>query len=155
MSSIATSRAPLSYREHLKKTAEFYDTEPPCSSWASRQYRRCLGHYYRLLIPPEASVLEVGCGGGELLALLPNRSLTGIDVSRRQIERARARVPGGRFFVAAGEEFSAAGEFDCIILSDVIGITADVQQLFSNLKRVSHRRTRLVINYHNLLWRPL
>jgi len=155
VSSIATSRAPLSYREHLKKTAEFYDTEPPCSSWASRQYRRCLGHYYRLLIPPEASVLEVGCGGGELLALLPNRSLTGIDVSRRQIERARARVPGGRFFVAAGEEFSAAGEFDCIILSDVIGITADVQQLFSNLKRVSHRRTRLVINYHNLLWRPL
>lgn len=155
MSGTATSRADVSYREHLSRTAEFYDTEPPRSSWASRQYRAFLARYFGLLIPPEASVLEVGCGSGELLALLPNRNVTGIDVSRCQIERARARVPHGRFFVAAGEDFAEPGEFDCIILSDVIGLAADVQQLFSNLKRVSHRRTRLVINYHNFLWRPL
>ena len=31
---------------------------------------------------------------------------------------------------------------------------ADVQPLFSNLRNVSHGRTRLVINYHNFLWRP-
>jgi len=141
--------------EHLKKTAEFYNAEPPRSTWASRQYRQILAHYYRLLIPPDASVLELGCAAGELLALLPNRNVTGIDVSEQQLERARKRVPHGRFFLAAGEEFDAAERFDYIILSDVIGIMADVQQLFSNLRRVTHRRTRLVMNYHNLLWRPL
>ena len=41
------------------------------------------------MIPADASVLEVGCGEGDLLAALPNRARTGVDYAARG-GRARA-----------------------------------------------------------------
>jgi cyclopropane fatty-acyl-phospholipid synthase-like methyltransferase len=43
----------------------------------------------------EARVLELGCGGGtrETSELAERFALTGVDLSRRQLERARERVP--------------------------------------------------------------
>ena len=142
-----------SHANQLRKIAQFYDANPSQSTWASRQYKRALAHHYRLLIPSGASVLEVGCAAGHLLALLPNQDVTGIDVSGRQIELARQNVPHGQFWVGAGETFEIDRKFDYIVLSDVIGIAADVQQLFSNVSKLCHDRTRLLINYHNQLWR--
>jgi SAM-dependent methyltransferase len=48
---------------------------------------------------PGARVLELGCGGGtrETHALAASFDLTGIDLSERQLERARKRVPAGEF----------------------------------------------------------
>ena len=51
------------------------------------------------LIPADASVLEVGCGGGDLLAALPNARRQGIDYLPETIARARARHPGIGFEV--------------------------------------------------------
>ena len=45
------------------------------------------------LIPADASVLEVGCGEGDLLAALPNARRAGLDYLPETIERARARHP--------------------------------------------------------------
>ena len=99
-------------------------------------------------------MLEVGCGGGELLALLPNADITGVDVSSRQVERARARVPRGKFHVQAGESLDLPGVYDVIILSETLNFAADVQVLLSRLQRFSTRSTRLIANFHNGLWRP-
>lgn len=120
----------------------------------SRFYRRNLARQYRYLIPEDASVLEVGCGSGDLLARLPNRDVSGVDISARQIERARSRVPHGSFHVAAGETLELNRTFDAIILSDTLNLAADVQSLLTALLTVSHPRTRLFINYQNHLWRP-
>ena len=51
------------------------------------------------LIPADASVLEAGCGEGDLLAALPNARRMGIDYLPETIERARARHPDIRFEV--------------------------------------------------------
>jgi ubiquinone/menaquinone biosynthesis C-methylase UbiE len=50
-------------------------------------------------LPAGARVLELGCGGGtQETALLAQRfQLTGLDLSARQLERARERVPGASF----------------------------------------------------------
>jgi SAM-dependent methyltransferase len=50
-------------------------------------------------LPDGARVLELGCGGGtsETKALADRFRLTGVDLSERQLERARARVPNGEF----------------------------------------------------------
>jgi SAM-dependent methyltransferase len=139
---------------HLAQAAAFYDAAEPVSNWAFRGHRQLLARYYRHFIPPTASVLEVGCGGGELLALLPNADITGVDISTRQVERARARLPHGKFSVQAGETLDLAGVYDVIILSETLNFAADVQALLSRLQQFSTAQTRLIANFHNGLWRP-
>lgn len=140
---------------HLKSVAAFYDGADLEANWAAQTYREMLAHYYSLLIPPWASVLEVGCGGGSLLARLQVRRRVGIDLSERQIQRARARVPDGCFHVQSGETLALNEQFDYIVVSDTINYAADVQKLFARLHRVSHAHTRLIVNFHNTVWRPV
>jgi len=142
-------------RQHLDKIQAFYDDAPGAMGWASRGYRRLLAHYYNLLIPAESSVLEIGCGSGELLHLLHATRRTGVDLSPQRIEAARARVPGVVFHVQAGEELEVGGKFDFIIISDTLNFAADVQALLSRLHPCSHPGTRLILNFQNSLWRPL
>lgn len=50
-------------------------------------------------LAPGARVLELGCGGGtrETQELAASFEVTGVDLSERQLERARSRAPGARF----------------------------------------------------------
>ena len=141
--------------QHLDRIRDFYDAAPTQPKWGGRGYRRQLAHYYNLLIPAEASVLEIGCGNGELLAQLRAGRKVGVDISARQIDAARVRVPDAEFHVQPGEALELPGTFDCIIISDTLNFAADVQRLFEQLQRVAHPDTRLFVNFHNSLWRPL
>lgn len=139
----------------LENVKKFYDSAGACTTWAGRQYRKMLAQYYQRLIPADASVLEVGCGDGELLAQLRNRDITGVDLSPVQIELAKKRMPNGHFEVQSGEYLSLDRTFDYIILSETINLASDVQRLFEQLKHVVHSRTRLIINFYHTAWRPL
>jgi SAM-dependent methyltransferase len=143
---------------HLDRIRDFYDNAATQATWFGRFYRALLAHYFRHIIPANASVLEVGCGSGELLAQLPNHDVTGVDISSRQIVAARKRLPHGRFVVSAAELMSRAGvldrTFDYIILSETVNFSADVQALLENLQLFASRETRLVANFYNTLWHP-
>ena len=54
------------------------------------------------LIPPGTDVLDLGCGAGVPMtqALAAGRNVTGVDISARQIELARAAVPDATFIHA-------------------------------------------------------
>ena len=142
---------------HIEKMRAFFDVQPEPTA-AARGYRRMLAHHFNLMIPEGASVLEIGCGGGELLELLRGVRKTGVDVSEVQIQRARARFAdqaGAEFHVQAGELLALEGHFDVIVISDTLNLAADVQGLLQRLHRVSGPDTRLLINFHSNLWRPL
>jgi SAM-dependent methyltransferase len=141
--------------EHLERVREWYDGQPQELGWASLGYRAMLAHYYSLLIPAGASVLEVGCGTGELLRGLGERRKVGIDLSERQIEAARRNCPDAVFHVQAAESLHLEERFDCIIISDTLNFSADVQRVLELLHTVSHPGTRLIINYPSALWRPV
>jgi SAM-dependent methyltransferase len=141
--------------EHLDAVRAHFDRHAPATTRASRSYRRLLAAYYNRLIPPGASVLEVGCGDGELLALIHAGSKAGVDLSQKQLELARARIPDGAFFAQAGELLELARTFDVIILSETLDLSADVQRLLEQLATVATPTTRLLINFHNNLWRPV
>ena len=53
-------------------------------------------------IPPGARMLELGCGAGIPMtaALADGRDVTGVDISARQVELARANVPNATFLQA-------------------------------------------------------
>lgn len=141
-------------QEHLAAVKSFYDQASVELQAPARAYRRLLAHYYNLIIPAGASILEVGCGSGELLALLKAGRKTGIDLSRRQIEAARQRLPEAEFHVQAGEELDLPDRYDVILISDTLNLAADVQGLLERLHRNSHAGTRLLVNFQNSLWRP-
>jgi SAM-dependent methyltransferase len=141
-------------REHLDRVREFYDAAPAESKPGARAYRRLLAHYYNLLVPADASVLEIGCGSGELLAQIRAAHKTGIDLSEHQIAAARRRVPDAEFFTQPGELLALGRAFDVIIVSDTLNLAADVQRLLERLQAVAHEDTRLIVNFQNTLWRP-
>ncbi len=140
---------------HLERIRAWYDGKPDRLNWASLGYREILAHYYNLLIPSEASVLEVGCGSGGLLGRLKARRRVGVDLSERQIAAAREGCPDCEFHVQSGEALDLAERFDCIVISDTLNFSADVQQLLERLHSVSHPATRLIVNYPSALWRPV
>lgn len=139
---------------HLERMRAFFDKAPE-PSYAAGVYRELLARCLRAMIPENASILEIGCGGGELLALLPSKKVAGVDLSPVQIERAKRRIPYGSFSVQAGEQLELEGTFDVIVVSDTLNYAADVQALLSRLQSVSGPDTRLIVNFQSNLWRPL
>jgi SAM-dependent methyltransferase len=140
--------------QHLEKVREHFDRRPKLTN-AAKSYRRILAHYYNLIIPSFASVLEVGCGSGELLRLIRADKKVGIDISADQIALAREQLPTAEFYVQAGETVHLPGKsFDYIVISETTNLAADVQQMFQKLRSVAHPDTRLIINAYSSLWRP-
>ncbi len=142
-------------QQHLDKIRAFYDAAPARLQWGARGYRALLARYYNLLIPAGASVIEIGCGSGELLARLHAARRVGVDLSPVQIAAARERVPRAEFHVQAGEQLELPERFDYIIVSDTLNLSADVQLLLERLQGIAHTDTRLILNFQNSLWRPL
>jgi 2-polyprenyl-3-methyl-5-hydroxy-6-metoxy-1,4-benzoquinol methylase len=147
----ATSTA----REYLGRVRDFYESSPARKSPLEKAYRKVLARHYRHIIPAGASVLEIGCGRGGLLELLPNPDVTGIDLCRSRIEEARIRVPHGRFHVMSGEELDLGRSFDFIIIPDTINEAADAQAMLEAALKCTRPDTRLVVNFYNTLWKPL
>ena len=122
---------------------------------AARFYQRLLQGWYGHFIPVGSRVLEVGCGSGDLLAALKPSVGVGLDRSRGALEEARRRHPA-LTFLEADAHFVPGGEpFDFVILSDLVNDLDDVQQVLTALRPRCHSGTRLVMNFHNNLWRPL
>jgi SAM-dependent methyltransferase len=140
--------------EHLDRVRTWYDEHPDKLDWGTVGYRAILAHYYGLLIPEGASVLEIGCGSGELLRRIKAKRKVGIDLSEKQVDAARYNCPEGEFYVQAGEALELKERFDYVIVSETLNLAADVQLLLENLHAVSHPGTRLIVNYPSALWRP-
>jgi cyclopropane fatty-acyl-phospholipid synthase-like methyltransferase len=65
-----------------------------------------------------ARVLELGCGGGspETKRLARRFAVTGVDISPRQVERARAAIPEAEFVCADFTELELpAASFDAVV----------------------------------------
>lgn len=115
-------------------------------------YQRRLAEVYRFLVPKGSRVLEVGCARGDLLAALDVSEGVGVDFSDAMVERARRRHPHLRFERQDAHDLQVDGEFDFIILSDVVNDLWDVQRVFERLGRIATPRTRIVLNFYNRLW---
>jgi len=120
-----------------------------------RGYHELLETYYSFLIPPGARVLEIGCGLGNLLAAVKPAHGVGVDFSPAMIALARERHPELEFRLAEAAEFSSEEKFDYVILSDLVNDLPHVQEMFYHLHRQVFQHSRLVLNFHSNLWRPI
>jgi SAM-dependent methyltransferase len=137
---------------------KYFDSlAPERERWVRKNayYHEQLAKTFSFHIAPNSSVLEIGCGIGQLLnTLKPSRGV-GIDVSPNMVQAARQKYPRFDFRVGDVEVLDLDERFDYVIMSDLLGFLYDVQRSLENLHRVCTPRTRIVISYYNYLWEPI
>ncbi len=121
----------------------------------ARYYRSRIARRLAGIIRPGASVLDIGCGNGDLLAQLQPATGVGVDLRERVVQAARRRHPHLGFHRMRGEEVSRLEEtFDFVVLSQTLGDIYDLRTLFRSIQSVCHAGTRLVIVHHSRIWQP-
>ena len=101
------------------------------------------------------SVLEIGCGTGELIGSIKGSNKTGIDFSPEMIKVASDRYEDVDFRVMEAEDLELDRKYDLVIISNVIGFTNDVQKVFDEIRKVCHERTKVIVTYYNHFWEPI
>ena len=148
-----TDTAPISYQK--ARAAHWDGVARQMDHWTGwgGYYHRRLTEIYRFLVTPGQRVLEIGCARGDLLASLNPSHGVGVDFSYEMVQRATQRHPEFRFLQADAHDLSDLdGEFDVIILSDLVNDLWDVQTVLEQLSRLSTPRTRVIINCYSRLW---
>jgi ubiquinone/menaquinone biosynthesis C-methylase UbiE len=107
---------------------------------------------------PDETVVEIGCGEGELLSRLsawrPARQQFGFDVSREILEQAR-RHPGITVALQSAEALALADRSaDLVIASEVLEHLNDPQAALREIARVARRRVILSVP-REPIWRVL
>jgi SAM-dependent methyltransferase len=146
------------WREYYRHAAE-----PPAHPQARDAMYRDLEGALARLIPSDASVLEAGSGGGDLLAFLPNSVKHGIDYLPEVVAAARARHPSLSFEV--GDITSRSGSaatgaaplaevrrFDAVVCDRLCHSVLDVQGLLLGLKRRLSPDGRIYLTAFNYMW---
>lgn len=121
-----------------------------------RDFHQQLLRHFRHHIPRDSSVLECGCGTGELIAGLQPRHGVGADISPAMLARAKDRYGAEsnlQFIEMDVQAESFSEQFDHIVLDYLPGYFSDILAAFQNLQAAAHARTRLHITTLNWLWR--
>ena len=139
---------------HFDEIAREYDF------WKNKNgyYYRNLIALYRSLIPPQSSVLEIGCGTGDILVQLEPREGKGIDLSHEMIVIAQKKHADQKHITFAREDiFDANTSYpaEVIFLADVLEHVHDVPRFLHQLSRRVSPRTRIIVSLANPLWEPV
>lgn len=138
-------------RDHFDAIAADYDRWKERSSY----YYEQLADAYREFVPSGASVLEIGCGTGTLLASLRPRRGVGVDISPKMVEIAAAKHPALAFLIADAENLDLGETFEFVIVPDVIEHLSDVSAMFRSVRRCVRPESRLIVTSVNPLWAPV
>lgn len=130
----------------------------------NRYYYNNIEKFIKFLIPPEKTVLEIGCGTGDLLAKFEPSYGLGIDISPKMIEIANQKYSNKNLLFKTADicqqklfpqNISDDNKFDFVVLSDVISYLSDVENAFINIARFTTPKSRIIITQHSHLWQPL
>ena len=126
----------------------------------NRYYYDLLDKQYRYFIPEGKRILEIGCGTGDLVAVLKPSYGVGVDISPKMIAAAQEKYPLLQypflhFYTGSVQEAVADEKFDYIILSGLLGELQDVQAFLQTLRKYCTPDTRIIIEYYSYLWQSL
>jgi phosphatidylethanolamine/phosphatidyl-N-methylethanolamine N-methyltransferase len=99
---------------------------------------------------PFGKLLEIGVGNGNHLSLYQKHKVTGIDISSAMLEQAKKNSSDAiELFQMNGETLEFANEqFDYIVLSHIIAVTANPEKLLEEAYRVLKPNGKIFILNH-------
>ena len=136
------------WQEYFRRAAFENPSHPQARDYLERDLRETL----RRIIPPDASVLDVGCGTGEILAALPNHERVGIAALPEVAAEARRRHPDLAVEDGGIESLQAGRKFDAVICNHLSHSVADIRELLGSLRERVSERGRLYLVAYNYLW---
>ncbi len=141
-----------------EESVRYYNSlAPRRNKWKKRNrlYHKTIEKYLKFVIPEGSNVLELGCGTGDLLAVVKPAIGVGIDFSPEMINIAKNKYPELLFICDDAEYFKSERKFDYVILSDLLNNLNDIQQMLISLKNNIHDKSRIIITNYNFSWEPL
>lgn len=120
-------------------------------SWG-KYYHQRLSKIFQNIVPLNQSVIEFGCGQGDLLSSLNPIFGVGVDFSAGMIQRAKRRHPDLHFIQAEVHDTCLHENFDFIIISDLLNELWDVQKVFEQASKHAGQHTRVIINSYSRVW---
>ena len=122
----------------------------------SNYYWKEITNYCNYFSHEDSSVLEVGCGSGDLLSGIAGSRKVGIDFSEGQIAWAKEKHAGKNieFVLMDANNITLTEKYDFIIISNLIGFVEDIQVVFEQVQKVCHPNTKIIVQYYNSLWEP-
>lgn len=142
------------YLDYRKVRVKYWDqiNAAPLQKW-STYYRKKIIDAYSQLISPGASVLELGCGRGDLLAGLSPEVGVGVDFSAVALEQAKRSHPALSFYLADAHDLDLPEQtFDYIVVSELVNDLWDVQRVLQGLRRYCTPHTRIIFNFYSHVW---
>lgn len=140
--------------EHFNKIAKDYDY------WKSKNayYYETLKKLLMSLIPTGSSVVEIGCGTGDILASLSPSVGLGVDTSEAMVTLAwqkYASRPELKF--QAGDLSTVVQPFshDYSVLVDVLEHISVLPDFLGHLNRLTKPGAKIIITLANPLWEPI
>ncbi len=123
----------------------------------SAYYWNEITNYSKYFSHEDSSVLEIGCGCGDLLAGIDGNRKVGIDFSEEMIAWAKEKHPQKNieFLVMDANNINLNEKFDLVIISNLIGFVDDIQNVFEQVKKVCHPNTKIIVQFYNSLWEPV
>jgi 2-polyprenyl-3-methyl-5-hydroxy-6-metoxy-1,4-benzoquinol methylase len=101
---------------------------------------------------PGERILEVGCGGGHVLARFAQARVTGVDVSEEMLATARKNLAGRDAELLKGELGDLAlpdRSFDGIVCTEVLEHVVDPDEVLRHIQRLVKPTGRVVITFPN------
>lgn len=132
--------------KHFDKISKVYD------SYKTRQryYYDNLKSLLSSFIPSGSSVLEVGCGTGDLIAALKPKSGFGFDISSGMVEIAKKKHKNIRFSTSWPRR-----KFKYIFMSDVVEHLEDPKKTFSEIYELMDKNSIFICTMANPLLEPV